>query len=147
MNLVAASFLSNRALESMRGRAFGIISSLGHVIDTIYPHISHGDSYSLCTAWGMRFNQAETSAGLSRLADGLGVGNGARADDAAKRATDFVEDFYRKLGMPVRLRDADIPQEGLERIAQDAMGDFYLHQNARKVKDPSELMGLLKQMW
>jgi alcohol dehydrogenase class IV len=75
------------------------------------------------------------------------VGAGSDAGEAAKHATDFVEDFYRKLGMPVRLRDADIPQDGIERIAHDAMGDFYLHQNARKVKDPSELSALLKQMW
>ena len=46
-----------------------------------------------------------------------------------------------------RLRDAQIPEDGLERIAHDAMGDFYLHQNARKVKAESELVELLKRMW
>lgn len=147
MNLVAASFLSNRALDAVRGRAFGIISSLGHVIDTLYPNVSHGDSYSLTTAWGMRFNLEQTSAGLARLAHALGVGNGLPEKEAAKRAPDFIDDFYRRLGMPVRLRDAGIPQRGVERIAHDAMGDFYLHQNARKVKDKSELVELLKQMW
>ncbi len=147
LNLVAASFLCNRALDGMRGRAFGIVSSLGHVIDTLYPDISHGDSHSLTTAWGMRFNERETSAGLARLAHGLGVGDGLPENEAAKRAPDFVDDFYRRLGMPVRLRDASIPQQDIERIAHDAMGDFYLHQNARKVKNPSELVELLRQMW
>jgi len=147
VNLVAASFLSNRALDGMRGRAFGIVSSLGHVIDTLYPDVSHGDSHSLTTAWGMRFNQVETSAGLARLAYELGVGNGLPENEAAKRAPDFIDDFYSRLGMPVRLRDANIPQEDIERIAHDAMGDFYLHQNARKVKDPSELVELLGHMW
>ena len=147
MNLVAASFLSNRALDSMRGRAFGLISSLGHVIDTLYTHISHGDSSSLTTAWCMRFNLEQTSGGLARLAQALGVANGLPEKEAAKRAPDFIEDFYRKLGMPVRLRDANIPRQDVERIAQDAMGDFYLHQNARKVKHQSELTELLTQMW
>jgi alcohol dehydrogenase class IV len=147
MNLVAASFLSNRALDAMRGRAFGIISSLGHVIDTLYPNVSHGDSYSLTTGWGMRFNLEQTAAGLARLARELGVGNGLPEKEAAKRAPDFIDDFYRRLGMPVRLRDAGIPQGDVERIAQDAMGDFYLHQNARKVKDRRELVELLQQMW
>lgn len=41
----------------------------------------------------------------------------------------------------------DTPLEGIERIAGDAMGDFYLHQNARTVKCKSELTDLLKQMW
>ncbi len=147
MNLVAASFLSNRALDGMRGRAFGIISSLGHVIDTLYPNVSHGDSYSLTTSWGMRFNLEQTSAGLARLAHALGVGNALPEKEAATRAPDFIDDFYRRLGMPVRLRDAGIPQRDIERIAHDAMGDFYLHQNARKVKDQSELAELLQQMW
>ena len=147
MNLVAASFLSNRALDGMSGRAFGIVSSLGHVIDTLYPNISHGDSHSLTTAWGMRFNHEQTTTGLVRLAKALGVADGLPDAEAAKRAPDFVDDFYRKLGTPVRLRDAQIPREDIERIAHDAMGDFYLHQNARKVKDESELVDLLRQMW
>ena len=147
MNLVAASFLSNRALDGMRGRAFGIISSLGHVIDTLYANLTHGDSSSLTTAWGMRFNLEQTAAGLARLAQALGVGDGLPEKEAAKRAPDFIDDFYRSLGMPVRLRDAGIPQQDIERIAHDAMGDFYLHQNARKVKSPSELVELLGQMW
>jgi alcohol dehydrogenase class IV len=147
MNLVAASFLSNRALDAMTGRAFGIISSLGHVIDTIYPHVSHGDSYSLTTAWGMRFNEEQTTAGLARLAKALGVADGLPEREAAKRAPSFFEDLYRNLDMPVRLRDVQIPQDGLEKIAHDAMGDFYLHQNARKVKHESELVELLRQMW
>jgi len=49
--------------------------------------------------------------------------------------------------MPVRLRDASIAQQDIEQIAQDAMGDFYLHQNARKVTGPPELVELLKKMW
>ncbi len=147
MNLVAASFLSNRALDAMRGRAFGIVSSLGHVLDTLYPHISHGDSHSLTTSWGMRFNLEQTSAGLARLAQALGVGSGLPEREAAKHAPDFIDEFYRSLGLPVRLREAGIPREGIERIAHDAMGDFYLHQNARKVKDESELVELLQQMW
>jgi hypothetical protein len=38
----------------------------------------------------------------------------------------------------VRLRDVDVPPGDFEHIARDAMGDFYLRQNARKVKDPAE---------
>lgn len=147
MNLVAASFLSNRALDSMRGRAFGLISSLGHVIDTLYANISHGDASSLTTSWVMRFNLGQTTGGLARLAQALGVANGLPDQEAAARAPDFLEDFYRKLGVPVRLRDAGIPQADIDHIADEAMGDFYLHQNARKVQHKSELTGLLNQMW
>jgi alcohol dehydrogenase class IV len=147
MNLAAASFLSNRALDAMQGRAFGIVSSLGHVIDTLYPNVSHGDSHALTTAWGMRFNLEQTAAGLARLARALGVGDALPEKEAAARAPDFVDDFYRRLGLPVRLREAGIPRQDIERIAADAMGDFYLHQNARKVKDKSELVELLEQMW
>ena len=147
MNLVAASFLSNRALDGMRGRAFGLISSLGHVIDTLYSQISHGDASSLTTAWVMRFNLEQTTGGLARLAQALAVADGLSDREAAARAPDFIENFYRELGMPVRLRDARIPQNDIDHIAEEAMGDFYLHQNARKVASKSELTDLLRQMW
>jgi len=147
INLVAASFLSNRAMDGMRGRAFGIISSLGHVIDTLYENVTHGDAYALATGWGMRFNLQQTAGGLARIARELRIGDGLPETEAAKRTADYVDDFYRRLGLPVRLREADIPQQDIDKIARDAMGDFYLHQNARKVKDQSEPVALLKQMW
>jgi len=147
MNLVAASFLSNRALDAMRSRAFGIISSFGHVIDTLYPHVNHGESYSLTTAWGMRFNLEQCVGGLARLGRELGVGKGLSDRDAAVKATDFVQEFYRGLDMPVRLRDVGVPKEGIPKIAEDCLGDFYLHQNARKVKSADELLDILNQMW
>ena len=75
------------------GRAFGIVSSLGHVIDTLYAHISHGDSHSLTTAWGMRFNQARASAGLARLAHALGVGTGVPEGDAGEARHRFRRRF------------------------------------------------------
>lgn len=147
MNLVAASFLSNRALDAMRSRAFGIISSFGHVIDTLYPHVDHGQSYSLTTAAGMRFNLDQCTGGLARLGREVGAGPGLSDRDAAIQATDFVESFYRDLGMPVRLRDVGVPKEGIAKIAEDCMGDFYLHQNARKVKSADELLETLERMW
>jgi alcohol dehydrogenase class IV len=147
MNLVVASFLSNRALDGMRGRAFGIISSLGHVVDTLYENVTHGDAYALTTGWGLRFNLEHATAGLARLASGLGVGAGLSEMDAAGKVPDFVDDFYRRLELPVRLRDASIPRSDIKRIAHDALGDFYLHQNARKVKDAAEIEQLLERMW
>lgn len=147
MNLVAASFLVNRALDGLSSRAFGLVSSFAHVLDTLYPQIGHGSSQSLSTSWGMRFNLDQTSVGLARLARALGVANGLPDKEAARRAPDFIDDFYRDVGMPVRLRDAHIPREDFDRIAQDTMGVFFTHQNARKVKDKSELVELLGQMW
>ena len=67
--------------------------------------------------------------------------------DAAARAPDFIEDFYRRLGMPVRLRDAKIPQTDIDHIADEVMGDFYLHQNARKIRSKSEITDMLHKRW
>lgn len=147
MNLVAASFLANRALDGLSTRAFGLVSAFAHVIDTLYPDLDHGGSQSVSTSWGMRFNLEQASAGLARLAQALGIADGLPEKEAAKRAPDFIDEFYRGLGMPVRLREANIPREDIDRIAQDTMSTFHLHQNVRKVKDKSELVELLNQMW
>jgi len=49
--------------------------------------------------------------------------------------------------MPLRLRDAGVPREGIELIAQDAMTDFARHRNIRPVKEATELMVLLREAW
>jgi alcohol dehydrogenase class IV len=109
------------------------------VVDTLYENVTHGDAYALTTGWGLRFNLEHATAGLARLARGIGIGDGLSDMDAAKRVPDFVDEFYRRLELPVRLRDASIPRGDIGRIAQDAMGDFYLHQTARTVKDAAEI--------
>ncbi|HLF04449.1 MAG TPA: iron-containing alcohol dehydrogenase family protein [Dehalococcoidia bacterium] len=148
VSLCAAAFLYNRAADAgVGGNSLGVVSALAHTLDTRYPQCGHGAAYSISTAAGMRFNRDHNLAGQARLAALMGrVPSGLEAS-AADWAAEAVEEFYRGLGLPTRLREAGVPRADLEHIAQDAMTDFGLHRNVRRVKDVSELVELLNGMW
>jgi alcohol dehydrogenase len=139
----------NRAADAgASGSALGVVSGLAHALDTRYPECSHGAAYSIFTAPGMRFNREHNLAGQARLAALMGVqepGMGQR--EGAERAADAVADTFRSLGMPARLRDVGVPQEGITLIAEDAVADFFLSRNVRPVKAASELVELLQGIW
>ena len=45
--------------------------------------------------------------------------------------------------MPVRLNQVGVTEDGIDQIAQDAMSDFGLHRNVRKIQNVAELKGIL----
>ncbi len=149
LNLSAAAFLYNRAGDSgAGGSAVGVVSALAHSLDTRYPECDHGAAYSICTAPGMRFNRDHNVAGQARLASVMGVRQQSMQDDgAAMAAADAVAQIYEALGMPSRLSQVGVSEEGVKLIAEDTMTDFALHRNVRPVKEVSELEELLREIW
>jgi alcohol dehydrogenase class IV len=148
LNLCAAAFLYNRAADAgVGGNSLGVVSALAHTLDTRYPQCGHGAAYSITTAPGMRFNRDHNLAGQARLGALMERGPAGAEASAADRAAGAVEEFYRELGMPTRLREVGVPRGDIRHIAQEAMTDFGLHRNVRRVKDVSELVELLEQMW
>jgi alcohol dehydrogenase class IV len=148
LNLCAAGFLYNRAADAgVGGNSLGVVSALAHTLDTRYPQCGHGAAYSITTAPGMRFNRDHNLAGQARLGALMGRGPAGLEASAADRAAGAVEEFYRELGMPTRLREVGVPRGDIRHIAEEAMTDFGLHRNVRRVKDVSELVELLNGMW
>ncbi len=149
LNLCAASYMYNRAADSgLSSGATGVVTALAHSLDARYPECDHGAAYSILTAPGMRFNQNHNLAGQARLARLMGVAtSGDPIAQAAAAAADAVTEAFKGWGMPVRLRDVEVPQDGVRRIAEDAMTDFALHRNIRPVEDPAELTELLNKAW
>ena len=149
INLCAASLMYNRASDSgFGGGATGVVTALAHSLDTRYPECDHGAAYSITTSPGMRFNLEHNVAGQAGLASILGVFD-QRMDQrrAAQAAADAVSETYRRLGMPLRLREVGVPEDGISAIAGDSMTDFALHRNIRPVENVEELEELLRGMW
>ena len=151
LNLAAAAFLMNRSGDTRGGSSAGataVVSSLAHSLDTRYPECDHGSAYSILTAPGMRFNRGQNAAGQARLARAMGLEEQGGDDERlAESAADLVSGTYGELGLPLRLRDVGVTWEGIGQIAEDAMTDFNLHRNVRRVSDPTELEALLQEIW
>ena len=145
INLCAAAFLYNRATDAgAGGSALGVVTALAHSLDTRYPECGHGDAYTILTAPGMRFNAESNAAGQARFAQALGVKKEGMDDcQAASVAADAIEELFKGLGLPVRLSQVGVPDKGIDLIALDAMTDFGLHRNVRKIQNVDELKGIL----
>ena len=145
INLCAAAFLYNRATDAgAGGSALGVVTALAHSLDTRYPECGHGDAYTILTSPGMRFNAVANTAGQARFAQAMGVKKEDMDDrQAAAAAADAIEALFKGLGLPVRLSEVGVPEDGIDLIAADAMTDFGLHRNVRKIQNVDELKGIL----
>jgi alcohol dehydrogenase class IV len=125
----------------------GVVTALAHSLDTRYPECGHGDAYTILTAPGMRFNAESNAAGQARFAQAMGVKKEGMDDrQAAAAAADAIEVLFKGLGLPVRLSEVGVPDEGVDLIAADAMTDFGLHRNVRKIQNVDELKGILESV-
>lgn len=145
VNLCAAAFLYNRATDAgAGGSALGVVTALAHSLDTRFPECGHGDAYSILTAPGMRFNAEANAAGQAKFAQAMGVRKDGMDDlQAAAAAADAIESLFKGLDLPVRLSEVGVPEEGIDIIAADAMTDFGLHRNVRKIQGVDDLKGIL----
>ena len=51
--------------------------------------------------------------------------------------------MFRSLDLPVRLSQVGVSEDGIGLIAADAMTDFGLHRNVRKIQNVDDLKGIL----
>lgn len=144
--LATAAFLTNRSNDAEGGAApFGVIRALAHCLVARYPQVSHGAGYSIVTVPGLRFNLEQTLPGQGRLAEALGVRRSGMSDaEAARAAHAHIEELLRSVEMPLRLSQVGVPPEACDMVAGDAVTDFFLHRNARKVQSAGELAEVLR---
>ena len=145
VNLCAAAFLYNRATDAgAGGSALGVVTALAHSLDTRYSECGHGDAYSILTPPGMRFNAESNIEGQGRFAKAMGVTKDGMGDSqAAVFAADAIEGLFKDLGLPTRLSEVGVSEDGIAQIAEDAMTDFGLHRNVRKIQNVAELTEIL----
>jgi alcohol dehydrogenase class IV len=92
----------------------------------------------------MRFNAEANPAGQASFAKAMRVKKDGMDDrQAAAAAADAIEHLFKGLGLPVRLSEVGVPGGGIDVIAEDAMTDFGLHRNVRKIENVDELKGIL----
>ena len=59
-------------------------------------------------------------------------------------AADVLDRFIRDLGMPRRLREVDVPEDDLPRLAKNCMLDDWTYSNPRKISTPDQVMEILR---
>jgi maleylacetate reductase len=62
-------------------------------------------------------------------------------------AADVVAALIADLGLPGRLRDVDVREDMLDRIAEGSMHDRWVHTNPRRIEGPATVRMLLDAAW
>ncbi|MGB3620029.1 MAG: iron-containing alcohol dehydrogenase [Ketobacter sp.] len=86
-------------------------------------HIPHGLSNSLVLPHVMRFNASEASVHYAELAPII-MGDQFQAgphDEVTDRLIQHIESLIKTVALPNRLRDCNVPQDFIGRLASDAM--------------------------
>jgi alcohol dehydrogenase class IV len=154
IDLCAAAFLANRAADDDTGRrtARDITGSHAYALATAlhirYHHIGQGEATSVVLPTVTALTPPQDASTATRLAEALGVWHPGMTPETATAATaEALTAFYRSLGMPVRVRELDIPEADLPLLAQDTLKNFNANPGQRSEHYVADMLRLLQAAW
>ncbi len=125
----------------------GLTHAMAHTLGFLY-NAHHGAVCGILLPAVMRFNIDYATDKMAKVAQALGVNTtGMDMKTAASTAADSIEKLMKETGHPLRLRDLNIPEDGLDMAAFHAICDSTALFNARPVGDPGEIAVLYKQVF
>lgn len=118
-NMMWASSLAHNGLTQC-GRKFQlVVHQLEHEVSAMYPKVAHGAGLAaLWCSWARYVYQSNVPRFLqwSRNVWNVDV-NYEHPEETVLRAIDRQENYYRSIGMPVRLSELGVKEEDLETLA------------------------------
>jgi len=112
-------------------------------------HVPHGLSNALVLPHVLRFNAPDAYALYAEIAADA-FPELAQVEGAQARCAGFIDalaGLSRELGMPTRLRDVDIPEAALEKMARDAMLQTRLLVNNPRPVEESDALAIYRAAW
>jgi lactaldehyde reductase len=99
-----------------------------------YYDIPHGVANALLLPIVMQYNAESSIDKYADIAKAMGVCiQGLTKEQAAQAAVDAVKALAVKVGIPEKLRDLNVKEDDLERLAQSAFNDVCTPGNPRTV--------------
>jgi alcohol dehydrogenase class IV len=68
-------------------------------------------------------------------------------EEAGHVLADKLAEFTKKLGLPQKLREAGVPEEGLKECSELALSDGAILYNSKFVSDAAEVLKVYQQAW
>ena len=136
LDLCLAAFLQNRAeddgVRRFRGGPFSGNYAVSTALHVRYPRVGQGESTAVLQSAKIRLAEKIDPASARQVAEALCVWqDGMDGRAAALAVADRLDSLYRRQGMPVRLRDIDIPREDFPQIAAATVKNFNANAGAR----------------
>ena len=125
--------------------AMGLSHAIGHIIGV---HYSVGHGYTSCVTqpYVMEFNRPVYAHKQALLARSAGLDTRGMSDEAAaEAAARAVDDLILSLGMPHRIRELEIPEADLPKIAELVLSDGGCRSNPVPITSAEQVLEVLKK--
>ena len=122
--------------------------ALATAIHLRYHHVGQGEATAaLVPTVVRRMDPVEADAAI-RLAEALEVGKvGMSTAEANAASADALTAFYRSIGMPLRVRELEIPRQDLPLLARAALKNFNANPGQRSADQVEWMLALLEAAW
>jgi maleylacetate reductase len=117
------------------GTRLGASHAIGHILGGS-ANVPHGHTSCVMLPYVLDFNAPVNAERQREVAAAMG-----RPDRAA---SEVLDDFIRGLGMPRRLREVNVEETDLPRLAENCMLDDWTYSNPRPISDAGQVLGILK---
>lgn len=121
----------------------GLVHGMAHPLGA-YFDIPHGVANALLLPIVMQYNATSAIDKYSDIAKAMGVNiDGLSKEAAAQAAVDAVKALAAKVGIPEKLRDLNVTEDSLDKLALSAFNDVCTPGNPREAK-LEDILGLYK---
>jgi alcohol dehydrogenase class IV len=137
---------------NMAGAAFsnaqvGIVHALAHTIGAKF-RVHHGLANSILLPACVKYNADACGGIYLNVLSAMGVDiQRVSPDEAGDVLADRLAEFTKKLGLPQKLREAGVPQEGLNECSEIALSDGAIVYNPKFISDSAEVLKVYQQAW
>ena len=149
VEMCAAAFLQNRdaddgGLLTEKHWPARVTYALATALFNLHGHVGQGEANSALTATVIRHFGARDPEAMALIAAAFDV-----TDDrpAHERAAEAVERAFAQAGMPIRLRELDIPRDSLSTVLENSLKNFNADPQREFLRERDALLATLQAAW
>lgn len=110
--------------------------------------VPHGVANSIILPHAIRYNADQLGDLIALAGEAMGIERGEKSDEEMALATaDAVYDLVSKLNVPQRIRDADVPESLLPKLAENMLISKSVKNNPKPVATIEDAMSILQAAW
>jgi alcohol dehydrogenase class IV len=120
---------------------------MAHSVGALFK-VPHGLANAILLPYVMHFNLEECADRYAMVAEAMGLGTWNLPElEAGKKAADAVWQLTKTIGLPQKLREVGVPEDGLATAANLSLSDGAIVYNPRMVMDSDEVLEVYREAW
>ncbi len=125
----------------------GLVHATAHSAGALFK-VPHGLANSILLPYVMEYNSDEAADRYALVAQAMGVAEKGMSDEEASHAAvEAVFGLTKKIGLPQKLREVNVPESGLEAIADLSLSDGSIVYNPKPIFEVEQVMEVLRKAY